>query len=255
MYTEDAKVVIEKDIFVNIPMTKPSGKVRIKRRSFFALYGEPVAPRQHKMSQENYIEWQIGYDLLANEENKKKTTIIEKTFINYKKEKKYCYELSEILYYSKQRKIISEEEIQMAYREIRNISPEKTFEETATISRTNPKEVKINGMDFYSMNVSYPLFVHRFGQYEIFAEIMIREKQKAMGTQAMLYVCIPVTALQFQTNVLGRIIESKECAKWIIGREEALLVLEMFRVFGMLSSKHRFDVLSIFEMLFPFVKV
>ena len=133
-------------------------------------------------------------------------------------------------------------------------SPEKTFEETATISRTNPKEVKINGMDFYSMNVSYPLFVHRFGQYEIFAEIMIREKQKAMGTQAMLYVCIPLTALQFQTNVLGRIIESKECAKWIIGREEALLVLEMFRVFGMLSPKHRFDVLSIFEMLFPSIR-
>jgi hypothetical protein len=34
MYTEDAKVVVEKDIFVNIPMTKIAGKVRVKRRSF-----------------------------------------------------------------------------------------------------------------------------------------------------------------------------------------------------------------------------
>lgn len=255
MYTEDAKVVVGKDIFVNIPMTKISGKVRVKRRSFFAFYGEPIAPRQHIMTQENYIEWQIGYDLLANAENKKKTTITDKIFVNYKREKKYCYELSEILYYSKQRGLISDVEIRAAYRGIKDISPERTFEEISSISRTNPKEVIINGMNFYSMDVSYPLFVHRFGQYEIFAEIMIREKQKAMGTQAMLYVCIPVTALQFQTNVLGRIIESKECAKWIIGREEALLVLEMFRVFGMLSPKHRFDVLSIFEMLFPFIRV
>lgn len=255
MYTEDAKVVVGKDIFVNIPMTKISGKVRVKRRSFFAFYGEPIAPRQQIMTQENYIEWQIGYDLLANAENKKKTTITDKIFVNYKREKKYCYELSEILYYSKQRGLISDVEIRAAYRGIKDISPERTFEEISSISRTNPKEVIINGMNFYSMDVSYPLFVHRFGQYEIFAEIMIREKQKAMGTQAMLYVCIPVTALQFQTNVLGRIIESKECAKWIIGREEALLVLEMFRVFGMLSPKHRFDVLSIFEMLFTFIRV
>ena len=254
MCTEEAKVVVANDIFVNIPMTKTSGKVRVKRRSFFALYGEPVAPRQHIMTQENYIEWQIGYDLLANEENIKKTTITDKVFLNYKGEKKYCYELSEILYYSKQREMLSEDEIRSVYKEIKDVFPERTFEETESISRTNPKEVVINGMAFYSMSVSYPLFVHRFGQYEIFAEIMIREKQRAMGTQAMLYVCIPVTAIKFRTNVLGRIIESKECAKWFIGREEALLVLEMFRVFGMLSPKHRYDVLAIFEMLFPAVK-
>ena len=150
MCTEEAKVVVANDIFVNIPMTKTSGKVRVKRRSFFALYGEPVAPRQHIMTQENYIEWQIGYDLLANEENIKKTRITDKVFLNYKGEKKYCYELSEILYYSKQREMLSEDEIRSVYKEIKDVSPERTFEETESISRTNPKEVVINGMAFSS---------------------------------------------------------------------------------------------------------
>jgi len=99
--------------------------------------------------------------------------------------------------------------------------------------------------------VSYPLFVHRFGQYEIFAEIMIREKQRAVGTQAMLYVCLPITALRFKRLPLGRTLETKECAEWHIGKEEASLALELFRVFGMLSPKHRHDVMAILKMLFP----
>lgn len=51
------------------------------------------------MQNSNYVEWQIGYDLLANEENKNYTSL-KNTFTNYKKELKYAYELSEIVYYS-----------------------------------------------------------------------------------------------------------------------------------------------------------
>ena len=67
-------------------MTKPTGKIRIKRRSFFAEYGEPVAPRQVALSHSNYVEWQIGYDLLASPENADKTTLKDKLFKNYR----YC---------------------------------------------------------------------------------------------------------------------------------------------------------------------
>ncbi len=40
----------------------------------------------------------------------------------------------------------------------------------------------------------------------------------------------------------------------IIQKDEARLSLELFRIFGMLSAKHKFDVLAIFKMLFSFVK-
>jgi len=232
-------------------MTKPTGKIRIKRRSFFAEYGEPVAPRQIALSQANYVEWQIGYDLLANSENSEKTSLRDKLFENYKGERKYAYELSEIVYYAHDHGLIGMDDIQECYDRIKSVSPASTFEETASISRTNPKEKSINGLMFYEMSVSYPLFVHRFGKYEIFAEIMIREKQKAVGTQAMLYVCLPLTALRFAQDPIGRTLKQKECAEWQIGDEEARLSLELFRVFGMLSPKHRHDVLEILKMLFP----
>ncbi len=254
MQTEDAKVLDGTELFVNMPLTRPTGKIRIKRRSFFAMYGEPVAPRQTPLSQESYVEWQIGYDLLANTDNRQKTSLKDLYFRNYKNEVKLAYELSEILFCSVRRGLLCMDDVKTAYEMIESIDPQGTFEETASISRTNPKERIINGMSFYAMHVSYPLFVHRFGKYEIFAEIMIREKQRAVGAQAMLYVCLPITALDFAKSPLGRTLESRECAKWVIGGEEARLTLELFRVFGMLSPKHRYDVLAIFRMLFPELK-
>lgn len=252
MQTDEAKVVnTTDDVFVNLPLTKPTGKIRIKQRSFFAEYGAPVAPRQVPLSQSSYVEWQIGYDLLASSENQKKTSLTDSTFKNYKGETKYAYELSEIVLYAWQHGQVKDADIVKCISDIRSVSDTNTFEETASISRTNPKGVIINGLPFYEMNVSYPLFVHRFGKYEIFAEIMIREKQKAVGTQAMLYVCLPITALTFLKQPIGRTLEPKECAEWCIGREEAALSLELFRVFGMLSPKHKHDVISILEMLFP----
>lgn len=250
MYTEEAKVVTDGDLFVNLPLTKPTGKVRVKRRSYFAEYGEPIAPRQCSITQSLYVEWQIGYDLKASDENKGKTSLPQLEFQNYKGEIKCCYELSEILYYAYKLKLISVKEICDAYQAIKAVGERNTFEENSSISRTNPKSVCFNGLDFYAMQVSYPLFVHRFGSYEIFAEIIVREKQRAVGSQAMLYVCVPITSLAFNTQPFGRKLETKECAKWYIGKDEALLSLEMFRVFGMLSAKHRFDVLAIMRMLF-----
>ena len=252
MQTDEAKVVnVEDGLLVNLPLTKPTGKIRVKRRSFFSEYGEPIAPRKVKLSQSCYVEWQIGYDLLASPENAGKTSLKDLTFINYKGEVKYAYELSEIVFYAHRHGLIKDADVARCISDIRAVSDENTFEETSSISRTNPKEVTINGLQFYEMNVSYPLFVHRFGQYEIFAEIMIREKQRAVGTQAMLYVCLPITAMNFSRQAIGRTMDAKECAEWRIGREEAALALELFRVFGMLSPKHRHDVMSILEMLFP----
>ena len=255
MQTDNAKVVSSPDgLLVNLPLTKPTGKIRMKKRSFFAVYGEPIAPRQVRLSQSTYVEWQIGYDLLATEENKTKTSLTEMTFRNYKGELKFAYELSEIILYARQHGLIGDAEIAKCISDISAVQDSNTFEAISSISRTNPKEVNINGLPFYEMNVSYPLFVHRFGQYEIFAEIMIREKQHAVGTQAMLYVCLPITSLTFMQQPLGRTLEAKECAEWHIGQEEAALSLELFRVFGMLSTKHKHDVRSILEMLFPAVK-
>ena len=252
MEIADAKVVADHEgLKVVLPLTRPTGKIRIKERTFFCEYGLPTAGRSVTLGLKHYVEWQIGYDLVANDANKEKTTLRDFTFVDYKGECKYAYELSEILYYSVRRGLIAHAQIEAVHSKIRAVPISSTLEmlEDMAISRTNPRPTILNGMDFYRMTMKYPLLVHKFGQYDIYAEVMIREKQRAVGTQAMLYVCLPLVSLRFKSNVVGRALDAKETAEWAIGRDEALLALEIFRIFGMLSPKHRFDVLAILDMI------
>lgn len=254
MADDEARVIFDRsELSVVLPLTQPTGKIRIKERSFFSEYGLPVAARQTRLGLKHYVEWQIGYDLLAKSENEEKTSLRSMMFKNYKGENKFAYELSEILYYSYQRGLVDLASIRDAYVAISSIPEEDTFErlDSMNISRTNPKEVDINGLPFYQMLVSYPMLVHKFGKYDIYAEVVIKEKQRAVGTQAMLYVCLPLSTLRFKRQAIGRVLDARETAEWIIGGEEAALSLELFRVFGMLSPKHRCDVLAIMKMLFP----
>ena len=97
-------------------------------------------------------------------------------------------------------------------------------------------------------------WLFRSGKYDIYAEVMNREKQRGVGVQPMLYVCIPITSLAFEQDPIGRSLNAKESSNWYVGKEEAKLSLELFRMFGMLSVKHRHDVLTILETLFPCIK-
>lgn len=195
---------------------------------------------------------QIGYDMLATKDNIDKTTLSDKTFENYKGETKFAYELSEILFYSHKLGFLSDKEIKDSYNYIQAIPSHNLIDaiDSMRITRTNPIETKINGIDFYEMKVAYPLIVHKFGKYDVYSEVMNKEKQRGVGVQPMLYVCIPVTELLFDEEPLGRILKPKECSKWIIKEDEAKLALELFKIFGMLSKKHQHDVLSIMRMLF-----
>ena len=254
-HVDDAKVVASNgEVYAILPMTKATGKIRLKRRNSFSDYGEPFATRKNKIGLTTYIEWQIGYDLplkgKKGKSNAPRTSLSNITFSNYKDETKYVYELSEIVYHSYKHGIISDGEIKKLKEQIKNV-PDSELIENKKITKSVPVATKIGGLDYYEMEVSYPLVVHKFGEYDIYAEVINREKQRAVGVQPMLYVCLPITSVEFKDNVLGRTLEAKECSKWKIGDGEAKLALELFRVFGMLSIKHRFDILALLDMLFP----
>lgn len=59
-----------KVLHIAIPLTQTSGKIRIKQRSFTYEYGLPFAPRSNKIMQNCYIEWQIGYDAVFDDDKK-----------------------------------------------------------------------------------------------------------------------------------------------------------------------------------------
>ena len=88
-----------------------------------------------------------------------------------------------------------------------------------------------------------------FGKYEIIAEITIREKQKAIGVQPMLYLCFPITELQTSANLIGRITQVNETAQFVIDKNNYRIVIEMIKVFGMLSPSHHKDILEILKSI------
>jgi hypothetical protein len=251
----------KQEIIVKIPLTTTSGKIRVKQRDNIFGYGLPFASRTYKFNQKNYIEWQIGYDAkvpkdINNFEEKKYknydlTTIKDYYFIGHNESNKTIYELSKYLYYFHLWDIINNVDLVNLCEYLDNLSEYELLDnhKQCQIKRTNPKETKINDIDFYTSIIEYPQLIHRFGKYEIIAEITIREKQRAVGTQPMLYFCFPITELKAHTPLIGRIANKKEHANFIFNKDNCFIILEMIKVFGMLSTAHRFDIIKILKTI------
>lgn len=240
-------------IIVSIPLTTQSGKIRVKERNSFYEYGLPVATRQISFSQKHYIEWQIGYDVDKNDREKfNLSTLQNSEFIGANGKKKALYELSEYLYYFTQWGIIDETEIESLYAFLSNIKNDDFIDsrEDLQIFRSHPKEKQILDIAFYISEVKYPLLVHQFGNFDILVEIIIKEKQRAIGVQPMLYVCFPITELQsHNATLLGRVAEAKECGILQLDSSHKAFLLECFKIFGILSKNHNYDILQILNIV------
>lgn len=238
-------------IKVSIPLTNGTGKTRIKKRSMLNEYGIPVATRQVCFTQSCYVEWQIGYDIDATEQNKVLTTLTNKTFIGANGKAKYLYELSEYIKYFYNWKIISRDDIISIRDYLVNLPPNSYIDihPDLSIKRSHFIDKKINGFNFYFTRVEYPLLVYKFNQYEIITEIMIKEKQHAVGTQPMLYLCFPITELKNSENILGRVAKPKEKADFIIDENNIKVFLETLKIFGTLAASNNQDAISILNLI------
>ena len=65
----------------------------------------------------------------------------------------------------------------------------------------------------------------------------------------MLYLCFPITELQASENLIGRIAQVKETAQFVIDKGNYRIVIEMMKVFGMLSPSHHKDILEILKSI------
>ena len=238
-----------KKILVDIPLTTPTGKIRIKSRSIFYEYGEPHATRSKPLTQNNYVEWQIGYDLEYKDRDGSSLPHI--SFTAYNGKKKVLYELSEYLYYFHSWDVIASSELNGIVEFLSNLEKKNLISNhpDCQITRTHPIEKQINNTTFFEMTLKYPQLVYKFEKYEIIAEITIREKQRAVGIQPMLYLCFPITELQANENLIGRIAQVKETAQFVIDQSNYRIVIEMVKMFGMLSPSHHKDVLGIIKSI------
>jgi len=242
----------EHKIEVPILLTAVSGKIRVKNRSIVNEYGTPVAVKRDGFILSNYVEWQIGYDVVKKEiEKLAESSLPETEFVGANGKTKALYELSEYIWYFYKWNIISKEELEGVINYL-NLIPSNNFIDNNSelqIDRSHPMIKNINVYEFEYTQVKYPLLIHKFGGYEIVTEIKITEKQYAVGTQPMLYLCFPITELKGEINLIGRTAKTKEIAYFEIAKNNIKVFLEMLKMFGILSKNHKHDILQIINTI------
>lgn len=246
------KEIKNNEIKVAIPLTKGTEKTRIKRRAILNEYGIPVSTKIEPFTQNCYVEWQIGYDIIKTDDKKlEKTTLKNFSFIGANGKEKTLYELSEYIKYFYDWKVISRESLTNVKKYLQQFSENSFLDMNPELSikRTHPVNKTINDFDFMWTKVEYPLLVYKFGNFEIVAEIKITEKQHAIGTQPMLYLCFPITELENSAQLLGRTAQTKETANFIINNNNIKVFLEMLKLFGILSKNHNKDIISIIDVI------
>ncbi|MUU34105.1 R.Pab1 family restriction endonuclease [Helicobacter pylori] len=239
----DDKKVIE----VSIPLTSISGKARVKIRHAFSDYGISTATRKIPFSLKHYVEWQIGYDVPIKDKEKFELTTLKDEkyhFLGANNKRKTLYELSEMIDYAKRLGLISLENLENT---LKYLEKQKQFIEDNFI-RERFRSHQFGGMDFELSRISYPLLIHFFNDNQL-SEIVIREQQYGSKTQAMLYFCFSILELKTATPLLNRTAALKEHALLTIHKANALVFLEMLKIFGLLSQAHHNDVLKILEKI------
>jgi len=242
----------EKKLEVPILLTVVSGKIRIKNRSIVNEYGTPVAVRRDGFKQSNYVEWQIGYDVVKKETEKiKDSSLPETSFIGANGKEKALYELSEYVWYFYKWNILTDKDLEEIRSYLNGIKDENLIDNNSElqIDRSHPISKTINKFDFEYTQVKYPLLIRKFDKSEIITEIKITEKQYAVGTQPMLYLCFPITELRAKSNLIGRVAEMKEIAYFDITKDNISVFVEILKMFGILSESHKHDVLQIIETI------
>lgn len=243
-------LIKDKEHLIEIPilLTVVSGKIRIKNRSILNEYGTPVAAKRDGFTLSNYVEWQIGYDVVKKEAEKLAESSLPHTeFLGANGKVKALYELSEYIWYFYKWGVISRKELEDVISYLDFIKKDDFIDNNSElqIDRSHPIAKRINNFNFEYTQVKYPLLIYKFNGYEIITEIKITEKQYAIGTQPMLYLCFPVTELKTENNLIGRTATVKEIAYFEISEKNIKVFLEMLKMFGILSRNHKHDILQI----------
>ena len=239
----------KKEIAAEIPLIMPGGKARVKERSSVFDYGTSFPARSCALHQRNYVEWQISYDEIACEP----PLVSDIVFVNNKGKEKRLFELSLILYHLRRWNFIGKDCLGALTEFLSSLGKDDLIDRhdaACQIRRTHPIEQDINGMNFSRMRLEYPQLIYKFRQYEIIAEVTVREKQWAVGVQPMLYFCFPISGLRSHSDpLLGRMAYPNESADFVFNQSNSHVVLEMTKIFGMLSEPHNADIVAILQAI------
>ncbi|MBI3875782.1 MAG: R.Pab1 family restriction endonuclease [Verrucomicrobia bacterium] len=247
--TEYKQVRIEvagESVRVRLPLTDVTGKVRPKEQTTDGE-GEPIAPTKTPLGAKHYLEWQIGYDTRdANAPNVAKGVRFER-----KGEAKFGAELTKILVEALRIGIISTNDLLHERDRLAKLA-DTTLEEHEgiTVEKTSaPPDGRPLPDGFARWTQKVPRFVRETESGSI--QIQLKPRQRGVGNQAMIYVCLPMTtmrAMDGSPRPSGPA-RTKETVLYIFDRKNAGFLLDVVRAFGMASRQHNEDMNQILSKI------
>ena len=125
--------------------------------------------------------------------------------------------------------------------------PANEFEESQPVQVEVSTNTEANG--FQSAIQRLPQFTKTTPHGWV--QIQLKQKQRAVGYQAMVYVCIPmndVLAMDGSPRKAGPA-KSKETVSYDFTRENAAFLLDIIHAFGIASQQHNEDIQKILRKI------
>jgi len=222
---------------VRLPITDVTGKVRVKEKSSDG-FGLPVAPSKTSLGEKHYLEWQIGYDI---PNTNSPSVVPEIKFIRYG-ETKYGHELSKIIFEVVRLGILSTNDLIREIDSLKKIPPTE-FEESQAVQVEVSTNAAADG--FQSAVQRLPQFTKSTPHGWV--QIQLKQKQRAVGYQAMVYVCLPMTEVLTADGSPRKVgpAKSKETVFYDFNRNNSDLLLDIIHAFGIASQQHNEDIQKI----------
>ena len=232
-------------IIVSLPITTPTGKVRVKR-PVAGYAAEPVACRSLPMMADDYLEWQISYDTDELDD----PSVLHEVVLNKAQGVRYGCELVRLLVECRSKGILPDNRFQ-ELRQLVFATLDAGIEELEKIRREDDSQAKTiaTKYGFSRHYLRVPNYLRVAGSYAV--EIKIAHKQRAVGNQAMIFVNLPLKYCQSKGSqpLIGRCADKSEKADYAINAGNVEMVFDTFVAFALASVSHRNDLKMIFEKL------
>ena len=229
--------VLTNGVRVRLPLTDVTGKVRVKEKSADG-FGLPIAPTKTPLGAEHYLEWQIGYDTPTTNS----VTLVPEIEFTRKGETKHGHELSKIVFECVRLGLLTTNDLAREVALLKKI-PASEFEENQAMQIETSTNTASDG--FTRTVQRLPQFTKTTPHGAV--QIQLKQKQRAVGYQAMIYVCLPldqVLTMDGQPRATVKA-KAKETVYYDFTRENATFLLDILTAFGRASAQHNEDIRNI----------
>ena len=233
----------EQVVTARLPLTDVSGAARVKRMESPGV-GIPVAPTKTKLDDTCYLEWQISYDT----PNPQHESAVPGIRFQRDARTKYGCELSKLLAESRRLGLLSDAQLRAVRAELDALKT-ATLEENETMAVAPSTDGKPLPDGFTRFVEKVPVFQKTTDDGRI--EIRLKQKQRAVGYQAMVYACVPL-ARWSRADGAPRgpgAARTKETVAVRFTAENAGYLLDLVRAFGMASREHNADLAKILDAI------